>query len=109
MATRLLPKLAYIYVETTFQVVCDFSNIRHMIVLDGLCVLFGELELDLVGETELDKEVHNLAILLILEEVIRKHLHTTGHQQFSTTLVLVNGSNRSVAGICKGPRCQYTV
>lgn len=85
--------------EATLQIISNFGNIRDMIVLNRLSILFGELKLDLVSEKELDEKVHNFTIFFIFKEVICKHFHTACYQQFTATFVLVNGCDRSVAWI----------
>lgn len=70
-----------------------------MVIFNWLCILFGEFKLHFVAEQELDEKVHHLAVLFILEVFIQKHLNTAGNQQFTSTLVLMNSRNRTIAWI----------
>ena len=69
------------FLETTLQIVCNLSNVRHVVVLRVLVVLFCELELHFISQEELYCEVHDFLIFLRLKVVVIEHVHTaTNHQ-----------------------------
>ena len=92
-----------LYVEAALEAVCDFGDVGDVVVLDGLAVFLGEFELDFIGQEEFDEKVHDLAVLFQLEVVIQEHLNTSTHQQFPSTLVLMNGRHWPVAGVSQRP------
>jgi len=92
--------------ETTFQVVSNFSNIGHMIIFNGLCILFGELELDFVTKEELDHEIHDFSIFLIFKVVVQKHLYATSHQEFPPIFIFMHCCYWPVAWIGQRARGQ---
>ncbi len=95
--------------ETTFQIIWDFSNVWHMHVLLRLIVLSAKLELDLVCQEKFHNELHYFGIFFILEMVIEEHAHASTDHELAPGFVLVNCQNRSVAGIGHGPWAQNRV
>ena len=89
--------------EAALEAVCDFGDVGDVVVLDGLAVFLGEFELDFIGQEEFDEKVHDLAVLFQLEVVIQEHLNTSTHQQFPSTLVLMDRRYWPVAGISQRP------
>ena len=89
--------------ETTLEVVGYLSDIRDIDVLIALVVIFRELEIDLLGEEVLEEEVHQFGVLLLLEIIIVEHGDTAHDDHFSALGVLVDGSNRAVAGVSQRP------
>ena len=86
--------------EAALQIIRYLSDIRHVHVLVTLIVVFGELEINFLGEEEFQEEVHQFTILLLLEILVSEHRDTAADHQFpSAFLVLVNRTYRSVAGV----------
>jgi hypothetical protein len=94
------------YMEATFEVVCNFSDIRNVHILCILIVVSDELKVNLLSEEIFQEEVHQLAVFLLLEIVIAEHHYTPAHYQLSTAfLVLIHSTDRPVARICQRARC----
>jgi hypothetical protein len=96
--------------ETAFKVISDLSNVWNIDILIVLVIIFGKLEVDFLSEKELKEEIHQLAVLLLLEVVIGEHHNTSANDQFSSTfLVLINRTNRSVARVSKRARSEDSI
>ena len=65
------------YVEAAFEVICDLCDIRNVIILYGLGILFGKLELNLISEEKLQVKLHYFLVLLQLKVVVQEHFHAT--------------------------------
>ncbi len=97
------------FLETTFQVISNFSNVRNIVVFWILVVTFGELELNFFSQEELDHEIHDFLVFFRLKVIIIEHVDTTADHQTPAALVQMNSTHRLVAGICQGTRCQNGV
>lgn len=88
--------------ETTLEVVSDLGDVRDIGTLYRLVVFLWELEIDFLGEEVFEEKFHDLGVLFLIKVVVAEHHDAAADHQFSPTLVLIDGADRSIAGIGKG-------
>lgn len=85
--------------ETTLEVISDLGDVRDMGTLYRLVVFFCKLEFDFLGEEVFEEKVHDFDVLFLFKVVVAEHHDAAADHQFSTALVLIDGADRSIAGI----------
>ena len=95
--------------EAALEVVSDLRNVGDVVVLNGLSVLFAELEVDFVRQEKFQEKLHNLLVFLQLEVVVVEHLGAACHQELAPAAVQVHSRDRSIARVGEGPACQNRV
>jgi hypothetical protein len=83
--------------EAALEIFSDFSDVWDVDVFGGL--FFPGVELNLIGEEELEVEVHELAVLLLIQVVVGEHSHTAADCQLAARLVLEDCAHWPVAGV----------
>jgi uncharacterized membrane protein YfhO len=90
--------------EAALQVISNLSNVRHLDILIAFVIILGELEVHLIREEVFEEEVHQFGILFLLEVVVIEHAYAaTNNQLASAFLVVVDGTDGTVAGVGERP------
>lgn len=96
--------------EATLQIICYFGNIRNINILIVLVVVFCELKINFLSEEKFKEKVHQLTVFFLLEILVSKHHHTTTNDQLSSAfLMLIDCTNRSIAGISQRARSKDSI
>lgn len=59
--------------EAAFEAVCDLCDIGHVEILSVFVVVFGEFEVDFLGEEEFEEEIHEFSVFFLFEVIVSEH------------------------------------